>query len=182
MIGTGDTLAAAFAIRANRLGVAVHAVRPEDVPATLCQIARGSGAGSIAVAGNVSGRDTLVAAATEQGLHLVAPMDLSPERRADLGVSIARMAVAETGSLVVHSSSVDRRVELCADVHVLIVAEADLCPTLDQALRLVREISAGGRSYVSLITGPSRSADIELQPAIGVHGPREVQVILVGEV
>ncbi len=179
MIETAD-LAAQFGERAARLNVRVHAVAPGGEAAALVAILGDVGAESVAIAGNVPGRDSLVGACARAGARLVESADLWPDRRADLGVSVARMAVAETGSLVVHSSSEDRRVELCVDVHAIVVAAADLRPTLDDALRLVREIAARPPSYVSLITGPSRTADIELIPSIGVHGAREIHVLLVG--
>jgi L-lactate utilization protein LutC len=121
----------------------------------------------------------LLAAATAAGLQPVTPDDLWLDRRADLGVARAQMAVAETGSLVIYAISIDRRVELCVDVLAVVVGLADLRATIDEALRLVREIAARPPSYVSLVTGPSRTADIEMVPSIGVHGAREIHVLLV---
>lgn len=169
----------AFTERAARLNVRVHPVDAPAVTDTILGIAREVGAGSLAAASGVPGRDTLEAAAVAAGLRVVQPADLWADRRADLGVSVAQLAVAETGSLVVHSSSADRRVELCVDVHVLVVGADALRPSMDDALRLIREIAARPPSYVSLITGPSRTADIEMVPSIGVHGAREIHVIVV---
>jgi L-lactate dehydrogenase complex protein LldG len=179
MIDTGGSLAAAFVVRANRLGVTVHQVDTAQAPATVGEIAQGVDARRVAVASNVPGRESIVSLLADRGFALIEPAALRPDSRADLGVSVARLAVAETGSLLVHSNAADRRAELCVDVHVVLVAVSDLRATLDEALRRIRDISTGGRSYVSLLTGPSRSADIEMQPAVGVHGPREVHVILV---
>jgi L-lactate utilization protein LutC len=174
------SLRAQFVERAGRLNVRVHEVPAGGVPGTLRAILHAVGATSLAVAGNVPGRDALVEAGRAAGARAVEPAELWPDRRADVGVSVARMAVAETSSLVVHSSAEDRRVELCVDVHVVVVAAADLRPSLDDAMRLVREIAAAPPSYVSLLTGPSRTADIELIPSIGVHGAREIHVLLAG--
>ena len=174
-------LAAQFGERAARLNVRVHPVSSGGEVDALVAILADVAAASVAVAGDVPNRDALTGACARAGMRLVEPSDLWPDRRADMGVSHALMAVAETGSLVVYSSSEDRRVELCVDVHVILVAAADLRPTLDDALRLVREIAARPPSYVSLITGPSRTADIELIPSVGVHGAREIHVLLVDE-
>jgi L-lactate dehydrogenase complex protein LldG len=176
----GGVLLAAFADRAARLGVNVQTVGSGHEPAAVGEIAWHAGARSVSLASNLPEREALEAVITAQGLHVVSPESLGPDARADLGVSLASMAVAETGSLLLHSSAADRRVEMCVDVHVILVAAADLQPTLDDALARIAAISADGRSYVSLITGPSRSADIELQPAVGVHGPRELHVVLIG--
>lgn len=179
MIGTSGNLAEAFAERAARLNVRVHTVDAPGVPDTVLSIAREVQAGSLALASGVPEREPTVRLADEAGLRLVEPADLWVDRRADLGVSVAQMAIAETGSLVVHSTSEDRGVELCVDVHALVVGLDDLRPSMDDGLRLIRDIAAAPPNYVSLITGPSRTADIELVPSIGVHGAREIHVILV---
>ena len=177
----GATVLEAFSARAARLGVSAHTAEVGHEPAAVGEIAWHVSAHSVALAGNLPEREALGAVITAQGLHLIATESLGPDSRADLGVSVAVMGIAETGSLLLHSSAADRRVEMCVDVHVVLVDVADLRPTLDDALARIGTISAEGRSYVSLITGPSRSADIELQPAVGVHGPREVHVVLVGQ-
>ena len=173
-------LVGAFEERAARVGVRVHAARRGDEPGTLLSLLRAAGAASLAIAENVPGRDALLRAAAEAGLRTVGPAELWPDRRADVGVSVARMGVAETGSLLIHSTSIDRRVELCVDVHVVVLDVDWLAATLDDAFGAVREIAARPPSYVSLISGPSRSADIERTLAVGVHGPRELHVLLAG--
>jgi L-lactate dehydrogenase complex protein LldG len=172
-------LAETYATRAARVGVRTIHASMSDVPGAILEVAGAVGAASVAVAGNVPERGAILAAAAGRGLRLVEPAEISPVDRADLGVSVARMAVAESGSLVVHSTSADRRVELCVDVHVVLVRAEDVAASLDDALALVERLAARPPSYVSLISGPSRTADIELTLAVGVHGPRELHVILV---
>jgi L-lactate dehydrogenase complex protein LldG len=179
MIQAVEHLVAAFTERAGRLNVPVHAVESAAIAETALGIAGQIGATSVAVASGVPDRERVVVAATEAGLRVVPPDELWIDRRAELGVSRAQMAVAETGSLVIHASSVDRRVELCVDVLAVVVDLDNLRPTMDDAIRLVREIAARPPSYVSFVTGPSRTADIEMVPSIGVHGAREIHVLLV---
>lgn len=178
MIRGEPDLAAAFRERAARLNVTVHSVGQDEVPQVMLGIARGMQADSLAVASGVPGREAVLTAAETAGLRCVEPADLWIDRRADLGVALAQLAVAETGSLLVHASSVDRRVELCVDVLAIVVGQADLRPTLDDALRRIAMIAARPPAYVSLVTGPSRTADIEMVPSIGVHGAREIHVLL----
>src|SRR5687768_15809994 len=103
---TISDLAETYATRAARVGVrTIHASR-HDAPAAILEIADAVGAASVAVAGNVPEREAILAAVAGRGMRLVEPADVSPVDRADLGVSVARMAVAESGSLVVHSTSV----------------------------------------------------------------------------
>jgi L-lactate dehydrogenase complex protein LldG len=179
MTMVGADLAAAFAERAARVGARVVDVARGGEPAALLDLLV-AGATSVAVAANVPGRDRLLAAAEGAGVRIVEPGDLWPDRRTDVGVSVARMGVAETGSLVIGSTSDERRVELCVDVHVVLLDAEHLAPTLDDALGLIREAARRPPSYVSLVSGPSRSADIERTLAVGVHGPRELYLLLVG--
>jgi L-lactate dehydrogenase complex protein LldG len=96
----------------------------------------------------------------------------------DVGVSTAQAAIAETGTLVLESESERHRlVSLVPPVHIAIVDAADICLTLGEALAAVGRGSELSPT-ITLITGPSRTADIELTLAIGVHGPQELYVIV----
>ncbi len=86
--------------------------------------------------------------------------------------------MAVTGSVLLHSTAEDRRVELCVDVHLVLLDPTALVPTLDTAFRTLGAISARPPAYATLVSGPSRSADIERQITIGVHGPRALHVFL----
>jgi L-lactate dehydrogenase complex protein LldG len=98
--------------------------------------------------------------------------------RFDVGVSSAQAAIAETGTLVLDSAFERHRLlSLVPPVHIAIVGASQICETLGEALALVHrggEISPA----VTFITGPSRTADIELTLAIGVHGPQQLYVIV----
>ena len=100
--------------------------------------------------------------------------------RFDVGISTAQAAIAETGTLVLDSARERHRlVSLVPPVHIAIVAASTICETLSDALTLLQstnEIS----SAITFITGPSRTADIELTLAIGVHGPQQLYVIIDG--
>jgi L-lactate dehydrogenase complex protein LldG len=70
-----------------------------------------------------------------------------------------------------------RLVSLVPPVHIAIISASKIRETLGEVLALLR--SAGEISpAVTFITGPSRTADIELTLAIGVHGPQELYVIV----
>ena len=98
--------------------------------------------------------------------------------RFDVGISTVQAAIAETGTLILDSACERHRlVSLVPPVHIAIVNASTICDTLSDALALLRkdkEISPA----VTFITGPSRTADIELTLAIGVHGPQELYVIV----
>jgi L-lactate utilization protein LutC len=109
------------------------------------------------------------------------PANPEAAKDAPLGVSIARMAVAETGSvLLAEESLAARAVGLLSLSHVVICRTIDLAPSLEEAASSLHEIATRpGGGYATLVTGPSRTADIELSLTIGVQGPARVWVLFV---
>jgi L-lactate dehydrogenase complex protein LldG len=98
---------------------------------------------------------------------------------ADVGITSADYALADTGTLVMISSAEEARmISLLPPAHVAVVPLARLLSGLDELLATVPRPSEVTSSMV-LITGPSRTADIEQILVRGVHGPGEIHVILV---
>ncbi len=103
----------------------------------------------------------------------------------DIGISGANIAISETGTLViVANEGNDRLVTTLPPVHIAIVGYEKLVENVDDANEILKVLSksATGQkqtAYVSFITGPSRTTDIEKTLALGVHGPKEVHVIFV---
>ena len=100
---------------------------------------------------------------------------------ADLGVSGVDHLVAETGSLALFSrSGQPRSLSLLPPVHVAVAARHQILPDLFDLFAARRRAEGQGLSAcLSLITGPSKTGDIELRLVTGVHGPGEVHVVLV---
>ena len=99
--------------------------------------------------------------------------------RADIGLSTAAWAIAETGTLVLeHGPGRGRSVTLLPPTYVAILPEDRVLRTVTEAIRQY----AGGTlpANVCFHTGPSRSGDIEMSLFVGMHGPGDVHVILVG--
>jgi L-lactate dehydrogenase complex protein LldG len=97
----------------------------------------------------------------------------------DVGITTAQAAIAETGTLVLVSTQERHRlVSLVPPVHIAILDASKIYETLGEALAFIHktEISPA----VTFITGPSRTADIELTLTVGVHGPQELYVIING--
>ncbi len=99
----------------------------------------------------------------------------------DLGITGAQWAVAETGTLVLESERERHRlVSLVPPVHVAVLQAHSLRQTLGEILKALGENHVLNLNRtVTFITGPSRTSDIELTPAIGVHGPGELYVIII---
>jgi L-lactate dehydrogenase complex protein LldG len=104
---------------------------------------------------------------------------------ADLGVTGVDLAVAETGSLVLLSGSGrPRSTSLLPPYHVAVFDRSVLVESLAQVGVFLEAwhdgVPDGWRGgVINLITGPSRTADIELTLTRGVHGPKEVHAIFV---
>lgn len=113
-------------------------------------------------------RTAAVAAAVPPTLR--PPLEAAPPERAELAVSLARCAVAETGSLVLDSRE-GRRLQLLAPVHIVLVPEHRLLRTLAEALELTRHDRGAA---LGLHSGPSKSADIGGTLVRGVHGPGRI--------
>lgn len=98
---------------------------------------------------------------------------------ADIGITSADYALAETGTLVMLSSRQEARlVSLLPPVHVAIVPRSRILANLDELLTLLPKPAEQSSSMV-LITGPSRTADIEQILIRGVHGPGEIYAVIV---
>lgn len=95
----------------------------------------------------------------------------------DAGVTEADYAVAETGSIVVrHRPEHGRLLSLTPFVHIAVLEPKIFVPDLiDLFERLARD---GTGSGVTLISGPSKTADIEMNTVTGVHGPNIVQAFI----
>jgi len=98
---------------------------------------------------------------------------------ADVGVTSAAYGLADTGSLVMFSTGEEARmISLLPPVHVAVLAKERILTGLDE-LFLRHPHPGEAASSMVLITGPSRTADIEQILIRGVHGPGELHVIVV---
>jgi L-lactate dehydrogenase complex protein LldG len=100
---------------------------------------------------------------------------------ADAGITSADYALADTGTLVMISGAEESRlVSLLPPAHIAVVPVSRLLENLDELLLRI-PTPADRTSSLVLITGPSRTADIEQILVRGVHGPGEITVILVDD-
>ena len=96
-----------------------------------------------------------------------------------VGVTGCEFVVARLGSIMVSSKN-SRRLNVYPETHVVIAYVHQLVDDLKDAFIAIQEKYSGKLpSMVSVITGPSRTADIEKTLVMGAHGPRELYLILV---
>lgn len=106
-------------------------------------------------------------------------LDRDEQRRlvfaADAGLTTVDWAVADTGSLVLLAGAENERsVSLLPPIHIALLYEEHIRPDLGDLFELINDPP----SALTLITGPSRTGDIELKLTVGVHGPGELHVVL----
>jgi L-lactate dehydrogenase complex protein LldG len=108
-----------------------------------------------------------------------------PQRRkrmlaADIGITGVDLAIAETGTLLVCArAGQERLASLLPRVHVAIVEESRIVPDLLDAIAQLNERGLESLpSNIALITGPSKTGDIELELTTGVHGPGKWHVVI----
>ena len=100
--------------------------------------------------------------------------------RVDIGITSADYALSDTGTLVMLASPAEARlVSLLPPAHLAVVPYNRILTGLDELFTLLPD-PAGQTSSMVLITGPSRTADIEQILVRGVHGPGQVTVVIVG--
>ncbi len=103
---------------------------------------------------------------------------------ADMGISGCNVAIAESGTLVLVSNEGNHQLSTTLPpVHVAVLGIEKIVGTLEDAtavLKILSKAASGQKqsSYVNFITGPSRTGDIELSLTVGVHGPKEVHIVL----
>jgi L-lactate dehydrogenase complex protein LldG len=96
-----------------------------------------------------------------------------------LGITGALCAIAETGTLVVVSGvRTPTATTLLPDTHVAVLSGRDVVPGMEEAFARVRALPDGMPRAVNLISGPSRTGDIEQTIVLGAHGPYRVHILL----
>lgn len=108
----------------------------------------------------------------EAGLDSTAMSEMS------VGITSADFLIARTGSIVCRASHCGgRRLSVLPPIHLVLAITRQLVPSLDRALAQI-QTEDDPWSSLAIITGPSRTADIEKILVLGAHGPKRLAVIL----
>ncbi|RAG81586.1 lactate utilization protein C [Streptacidiphilus pinicola] len=157
----------------------VHRCTEAELPALLARLLTDHGSRSVAVPPGLPTAWLAAAEGAEQ--HLDDPEQPLTARQLDAIDSVVtgcRIAIAETGTLVLDAGPGQgrRALTLVPDHHVCVVGSADqVVASLPQAVPLL-----DATRPLTWISGPSATSDIELDRVEGVHGPRTLEVVLVG--
>ncbi len=167
-------LASLFAAKASAIGMRVTRISDAELDATLAKLLENRGKTVVAA------RDQALAAraATAAGARL-APNDNDDLLfDCEVGITDVDCAIAESGSLVVSTNGRIRNAWITPPIHIAIVRAGEILPDLVDLFELRPD--ALDAASTTIITGPSKTADIEGVLVTGVHGPAVVEIVLVG--
>lgn len=103
--------------------------------------------------------------------------------QADIGITFSDLTLAESGTVALfNDKNQSRSISLLPHSYIAIIPKSTIVPRFTQVAQQIRKgLAAGDKvgSCVSLVTGPSNSADIEMHLIVGVHGPVEATYIVV---
>jgi len=176
--------------RIRRLRSALEAVHTEvhdtteaDWPALLARLAAAKGLRTLLI-GDGTAHGAALEASSPEGLQLVPYAQAIDAWRdtlfdgIDASLTLARSAIAETGSLVLWPSAAEpRTMSLVPPVHFVLLDVACIHADFHSTLR-AEGWAQGLPTNALLISGPSKTADIQQTLAYGAHGPRELVVLL----
>lgn len=166
-------------------GKSYEASSTNDVARIISEIALRSGSKRIIKQKlAIDEEDLIVTELTKHGLRVFELDDLAQPivelARVDLAITRADLIIASTGTVVMTTCRDEERLASCLPrVHVAIADLTNMVPEPRDASNYVREhLTNEPHCTISFVSGPSRTADIEMKLILGIHGPHEVHVIL----
>lgn len=169
-----------FEKKAKENKIGVTPLRVDDLTASLASFLHGKNVKTVAVPQSSLLEKIGVPAALREAGFVVSVWDeMTIDDLYDIDASVTDVwrAVAETGSLVVRASpGHGRALSLVPPLHVAIVEPKNCVGDLIDLFELAK--ASGDASAFTIISGPSKTSDIEMNLVIGVHGPEKVHVFL----
>jgi L-lactate dehydrogenase complex protein LldG len=97
----------------------------------------------------------------------------------EAGLTSCEFLIARTGSVMVSSKTSGRQLNIYPPIHIVFAQKSQLVPNITDALKGLQEKYKGDiPSCISLVSGPSRTADIEKTLVLGAHGPKALYVFI----
>jgi len=165
-----------FAERVGEYRATVHQASTDSIPAVVAAILGGSGATRIVVppglpAGWLAAVAPVTTVLTDDGAITADELD-----GVDVVITGSAVAIAETGTIVLDAAPDQGRrvITLVPDHHICVVTAGSIVVTVPEGLARIHPTRP-----LTMISGPSATSDIELDRVEGVHGPRNLDVIIV---
>jgi L-lactate dehydrogenase complex protein LldG len=164
-----------FCERAGDYRAEVRRVRAGELPVAIAEVFAARGAQRVCVPTDIASEWRV------DGVKFVADEELSWEEldRIDGVLTGCTVAIAETGTIVLSAGAGEgrRAITLIPDLHVCVIEARQIVETVPEAMTLLADLGAQRRP-LTFISGPSATSDIELNRVEGVHGPRNLVVLI----
>ncbi|MEW9052860.1 MAG: lactate utilization protein C [Neobacillus sp.] len=193
---TQDDLLEVLKEHCKTIHTTIHATDLKELPATLNDVVTNYGGGPI-----VTWKDERF---SEWGLDKLMKSDwpskgndvyewdyikgsenIAKAEQANVGITISEITLAESGTVVLFSDeNKGRTVSFLPATYIALIPKSSIVPRMTQAAQKMREIhqqTGHVSSCINFITGPSNSADIELNLVVGVHGPVKATYIVIND-
>jgi len=172
----GDEIVEVFAERVGEYRATVHRVSGSEVGEAAGRILAELGAGRLGIPPD------LPEAWRPPNVELIEDHGLSPRELDELDGALTgcAVAIAETGTFVLDGRAGQgrRALTLVPDLHLCVVREEQVVGIVPEAIERLGDAAREGRP-LTFVSGPSATSDIELSRVEGVHGPRNLHVLLV---
>ncbi|BCA78482.1 lactate utilization protein [Desulfuromonas sp. AOP6] len=176
-----NVLLSSFEAAARKVGAEIiRLASAADIGGTVNRLAEGG----IFVADFASGRRLgLIDHLKVAGCQVFDGRDRDAAAGSVLGITGANFAIADTGTLVLESTPEDIRLaSTLPEIHVVLADSRKIVADGLAAVPWLRQLHREQpRNYLAYISGPSRTADIERVLTIGVHGPRQLHILLLDD-
>lgn len=193
---TPDELLEVLREQCKRIHTSFYTTNRMDLPKTLNEVVTTFGGGPIVTWKDERfsnwGLDSLLKHDwRNQGIKVsewdysIGEENIAIAEKSNVGITISEITLAESGTVVLFSEeNKGRTVSFLPATFIAIVPKSTLVPRMTQAAQKMREIyqdTGHVASCINFITGPSNSADIELNLVVGVHGPVKAAYIVVDD-
>jgi L-lactate utilization protein LutC len=155
---------------------------PQEAAAALAEVVVERSGRREVIAGTERGLERLLREWRSMGLGVVHPRTIGDVPSGAVGLAAAASGISETGSVVVDTTGFERLSPVAfVEVSVIVLDPRRLVADLDAAAPALGAMASSARpSAGRVITGPSRTADIQQSLTLGAHGPSELHIFLLG--
>lgn len=187
---TQDELVEELREQSTRVHTKVHLTNSSQAAHVLQQVIEELGHGPVIIPKDQRFIDyQLMDVLNDNGVHIwdhqIGRKNIERAERANIGITFSEITLAESATVVLYSDKDHgRSISFLPACHVSIIPKSSIVPRMTQAAKALRSKVEQGElvpSCINFITGPSNSADIEMDLVVGVHGPIKAVYIIVDD-
>jgi L-lactate dehydrogenase complex protein LldG len=193
---TQDELLDVLTEQCKRIHTSIYKTNLKELPATLNEVVTNYGGGPVVTWKDERfskwGLDSLMKSDWDSQQievyewdHTKGSENITKAENANVAITISEITLAESGTVVLFSDeNKGRTVSFLPATYIALIPKSTLVPRMTQAAQKMREIhqqTGHVASCINFITGPSNSADIELNLVVGVHGPVKASYIVIDD-